>query len=191
VARVQREEKIEGITERVFGMKEERENIDLLLERNADEQLSKVDWQRLNAAISSRLDKASRSKTVATKFPTVFKIAAGVAAAAAVILIVMIIRTDRAPDFQLENGRRAVVKFIEAKGSASVEIGHAPAKSQVMVDVGPSQSKLARCDIEIIDANGDLKQKANRATWIIISRPEPVYADNGVSRDSMDMICLF
>jgi len=172
-------------------MKNEEENIDLLLERNADEQLAKVDWEGLNAAISSRLDKAGQSKTAAIKFPTVLKIAAGFVAAAAVILIVMIISTDGPPDFQLENGRRAVVKFIEAKGSASVEIGHAPAKSQVMVDVGPGRSKLARCDIEIIDVNGDLKEKANRATWIIISRPEPVYADNGVSRDWTGIICLF
>jgi len=57
-----------------------------------------------------------------------------------------------------------VVKFIESKGTASVEI---------------------------IDLNGDLKKESDEPTWIIISRPEPVYADNGISRDVMSMICLF
>ena len=50
---------------------------------------------------------------------------------------------------------------------------------------------MARCDVEIIDLNGDLKKEREQAAWIIISRPEPMFADNGVNRDMSDMICLF
>jgi len=172
-------------------MKTEKQDIDRLLEQNTSDHLAGVDWTGLNAAISLRLDEAERSRGVPAVRLWVFRIAAGLVAAAAVILVVMIVRTDRAPEFQLENGRLAAVKFAEAKGSAVVEIGHASARSQVMIDVGPGKNKLVRCDIEMIDVNGDSKEKGNRATWIIISRPEPVYADNGVSRDSTDMISLF
>jgi len=172
-------------------MNDRKQDIDRLLEQNAIEQLAEVDWTGLGASISSHLDEAERRKKVPVVRLWVFRTVAGLVAAAAVILIAMIIRTDRAPEFQLENGRLAAVEFIEAKGSALVEIGHTAARSKVMIDVGPDRNKLVRCDIEMIDVNGNSKEKANRATWIIISRPEPVYADNGVSRDSTDMISLF
>lgn len=171
-------------------MKEQREKIDLLLEKNAAEQLANVDWEELNAAISSRLDKAQQSKTAAIRFPTVFKIATGVAAAA-VILIAVILRTDKPSDMQLPDGTSAVVKFVETEGSALVEITHAPVKSQVFVDVGANLKKLAKCNVEIIDVSGDRQEDGSRAAWIIISRPEPVYADNGTSRDVMDFLYLF
>ena len=172
-------------------MKEKKEKIDLILERNAAEQLAKVDWKELNTAISSRLDEASRGKTSTIRFPTIFKIAAGVATAAAVVFILVMVKSRTPTGVQFETGGSAVVKFIESKGSASIEIKHASAKSVVMVDVGGSQRKVARCDVEMIDSNGDLKKDGEGAVWIIISRPEPVYADNGVSSDLMDMIYLF
>jgi len=172
-------------------MKEKKEKIDLILERNAAEQLAKVDWNELNEAISSRLDEASRGKTSTIRFPTVFKIAAGVAAAAAVVFILVMVKSHTPTAVQFENGGSAVVKFIESKGSASIEIKQASTKSVVMVDVGGSQRKVARCDVEMIDSNGDLKKESEGAAWIIISRPEPLYADNGVSSDITDMIYLF
>ncbi len=49
---------------------------------------------------------------------------------------------------------------------------------------------MAKCDIEIIDANGDRQQDRNQAEWIIIRIPEPALADNGTSRDEMDLMCL-
>ena len=60
----------------------------------------------------------------------------------------------------------------------------------MVVDIGGGERKMAMCDIEIIDLNGELKRD-KQAAWIIISRPEPMFADNGVSRDMSDMICLF
>ena len=56
MACVQGKAKIEGIAERVSGMKKEKEKIDLLLERNASEQLAGVNWDGLHAAISERLN---------------------------------------------------------------------------------------------------------------------------------------
>ncbi len=184
---------VKGITERVPVMKGKKEKIDLLFERNAAEQLGGVDWDRLNAAISTRLDKAQQSKTSTRKYPTVFKIAAGVAAAAAVVLISVMIKTEKLADLQLEKGTRAVVKFIESRGTASVEIKGAAGTSQVSVSVGGSERRVARCDVKIIDLNGDFQKDSERATWIIISRPgpEPVYVDNGLSSDMMGMIYLF
>ena len=171
-------------------MKEKKEKIDLLFEHNAAEQLADVNWEGLNAAISSRLDQAEQSKTSVRKYPNVFKIAAAVAVAAAVVFIAVIVRTDRPAEIQWDNGRSAVVKFIDSKGSAAIEIKHSNAKSQVIVDIGGSHKEVARCDVKIIELNGDLKEDSERAAWIIISMPEPVVADNGPSKDETDLICL-
>jgi len=185
------EAEIEGITERVSVMKDRKEEVDLLLEQNASERLARVDWNGLNAAISSRLDEADRSRISAIGYLRIFRIAAGVAAAAAVVFIAVIIGTDKQAGVQLDSSRRAVVKFIDSKGSASIEIKDTGVESRVMVDIGAGERKMAMCDVEIIDLNGDLKRDGKQAAWIIISRPEPMFADNGVNRDISDMICLF
>ncbi len=182
---------IKDTTERILMMKDRKEKIDLLFEKNAAEQLSGVDWDGLNAAISSRLDRAEVRKSSTRKYGCVFKIATGVAAAAAVVFIAVMVRTEAPTDVQLEEGSRAVVKFIESKGTALVEIKRADGKSQVWVDVGGSERKVARCDVEIIDLNGGLKKEREQAAWIIISRPKRVLADNGINRAVMSMICLF
>lgn len=163
MACVQGKAKIKGITERVSGMKKEKEKIDLLLERNASEQLAGVNWDRLNAAISERLNQAQQRKTYGTRFPTIFKIAAGVAAAAAVVVIAVMVRTDTPTTVRLENVPGAVVKLVESKGSATVEI---------------------------LDSNGQDNQIGNRSAWIIIRTRESEVADNGQSRDETDFACL-
>jgi len=190
VACVQGKAKIKGITERISGMKKEKEKIDLLLERNTSEQLAGVNWDRLHAAISDKLNQADQSKTSTIKHRYVFKIAAGIAVAAAVVFIAVMVRTDTPTTVRIENRGRAEVKFIESIGSASVKIEHASAKAAVMVDLGGSQRKVARCDIKIIDANGDKEKNGSRAAWIIIRMPEPVLADNGISKDENDFACL-
>ena len=172
-------------------MSKESEKIDLLLEQNAADQLAGIDWNGLNTAISSRLDKAQQSKTSIKKYPYVFRVAAGLVAAAAVLLIVVMIGTDRPAGIKLEKGKLAVVKLIETQGSASVEIKRACGKSQAVVDICGSQNKAAICVVKTIELNGDLKKDVERPSWIIISKPEPVFADNGVRRDVMSMICLF
>jgi len=144
-------------------MKKEKEKIDLLLERNASEQLADVNWDGLNAAISGRLNQADKSRTSTMKYRCVFKIAAGLAAAAAVVVIAVMVRTDTPTTVRLENGQRAVVKLVESKGSATVEI---------------------------LDSNGRNNQSSNRSSWIIIRTREPKVADNGQSRDEADFACL-
>ncbi len=171
-------------------MKDKNEQIDLLIERNTTEQLEAVDWDRLNTAISRRLDQARQSTTSRLRFRTVFKIAAGFAAAAAVVFVLVAVRTDTPTTVRFENRGRAVVKFVESKGSAKVEIKHTSAKATVMVGGGISLKRVAKCDIKIIDANGDKEKNGSRAAWIIIRMPEPVLADNGISRDENDFACL-
>ena len=163
MACIQGKAKIEGITERVSGMKKEKENIDLLLERNASEQLAGINWDGLNAAISERLNQAQQSKTYGIRFPAILKIAAGVAAAAAVVVIAVMVRTDTPTTVRLENVPGAVVKLVESKGSATVEI---------------------------LDSNGRNNLSGNRSAWIIIRTREPEVADNGQSRDEADFACL-
>lgn len=172
-------------------MSKKIEKIDLLLEQNAAEQLAGVNWNELNAAISSRLDKARHSKTSTRKYKSVLKVAAGLVAAAAVVLIVVMIGTGRKTCVKLEEGSSSVVKLVETKGLALVEIKRPSGKSQVVVGIGGNNRMLARCDVKTVELNSDLKKDSNGAAWIIISRPEPVFADNGVHRDIMSMICLF
>lgn len=74
-------------------MKEKKEKIDLLFERNAAEQLAGVDWDGLNRAISGRLDQADQRKTSAMRYRRIIKSAAALAAAAAVILIAVMVNS--------------------------------------------------------------------------------------------------
>ncbi|MHC4418496.1 MAG: hypothetical protein ACYSU6_07910, partial [Planctomycetota bacterium] len=70
-------------------MEEKKEELDLLFERNAAEQLSGVDWGRLSAGISARVDEAERGRVSVIGLRRPFEIAAGLAAAAAVFVAVM------------------------------------------------------------------------------------------------------
>ena len=163
MACIQGKAKTKGIVERVSGMKQEKEKIDLLLKQNESEQLAGVNWNRLNADISERLNYAGRRKTYTINYRSLFKIAAGIAVAAAVVFIAVMIRTDTPTTVRFENRGRAVVKLVESKGSATVEI---------------------------LDSNGQNNQSSNRSSWIIIRTRESKVADNGQSRDEADFACL-
>ncbi len=163
MACIQGKAKTKGIIKRVSGMKKKKEKIDLLLERNANEQLAGVNWDGLNAAISERLNQADRNKIPTMKYRRVFKIAAGVTAAAAVVFIAVMIKTDTPTTVRFENGGKAIGTFVESKGSAKVKI---------------------------LDSNGRDNQEKDRSAWIIIRTSEPKVADNGQSRDETDFACL-
>lgn len=182
--------KIKGIIERVPRMKEKEENIDILLQRNTAEQMVRIDWNEVNTAILKTLNEAERSRTCARRYKAVFKVAAGIIAAAAVVFIVVTVNKNTPPVVQFENRGSAVVKLIDKKGVAAIGIKLAESKARVMVDIETSQRKLAKVDVEIIDRNGQQKESDSRPAWIIISRPEPVFADNGINRDEIDLICL-
>jgi hypothetical protein len=144
-------------------MKKEKEQIDLLLKQNESEQLAGLNWDRLQTSISKSLNQADNSKTSTIKYRRVFKIAAGIAAAAAVVFIAVIIKIETPPTVRFENGPKAVVTFVESKGSAKVKI---------------------------LDSNEQNNQEKDRPTWIIIRTSEPTVADNGQSRDEADFACL-
>ncbi len=182
------QKKTEKITERVFDMKREKEKIDLLLKQNATKQLTSVDWDKLNTVISNQLDQAETKKSAARKYPVLFKIAAGFAAAAVLLIAIMLI-IQKPADIQFENGKNAIVKFIDAKGSAVIEIKPKVSKAQAIVDINPAKKGIAFCRVQINDLNGSIEK--SDASWIIITKPQPVFADNGTSRDILSMICLF
>jgi hypothetical protein len=71
-----------------------------------------------------------------------------------------------------------------------VEIRRPSAESLVVVRIGPADRKAVKCDVEIIDGSSDLEKDSSRSAWIIISMPQPVLADNGHSRDQVDLIHL-
>lgn len=172
-------------------MKKEKEKIDNLLDRNANEQLASVDWDKLNTAISQKLDNAGRDRIPAVQHRVLFKFAAGLAAAAAIVVVAIMLRTETPKTVQPVSDGKATVSLIDNKGSASVEIKQKEFADAVVEIGGLKREKnIARCDIEIININGDTEKRDNRATWIIIRVPEPVLADNGISRDQTDLACL-
>ena len=144
-------------------MKDKKEQIDLLLKQNESEQLAGINWDRLQTSISKRLNHADHSKTSTIKYRRVFKIAAGIAAAAAVVFIAVIIKIETPPTVRFENSPQAIVTFVESKGSAKVKI---------------------------LDSNEQDNQGKDRSSWIIIRSSEPKVADNGQSRDEADFACL-
>ena len=173
-------------------MKDAKEKIDILLQRSAAEQLENVDWDKLNTAISQKLDEAESNKLYAKKCPSVFKIAASIAAAAAIIFIAVMVKTEPPHKVKFEKSGKAVVRLIDTKGIATVKIEQEVSKSRVMIDFEDSSRKIARCYIKIIDSKGDLKRDSDQPMWIIISKSEPMVADNGYSDNEyeMDLICL-
>lgn len=144
-------------------MKKEKEQIDLLLRQNESEQLAGFNWDRLQTSISKRLNHADLSKTSMMSYRRVFKMAAGVAAAAAVVFIAVIIKTDTSKTVRIENGSKAIGTFVAGQGSAKVKI---------------------------LGSNGQNNQEKDRPSWIIIRSREPKVTDNGQSRDDADFACL-
>ena len=169
---------------------DEQERVDLLIDKNTTDQLSGVDWDRLNEAISTRLDEADARKKSPAVHRYLLKTAAAITAAAAVVFIVLMINVDRPTDAQLEDGGSASVAFVDNRGSASVSISDTAGKTEAIVDIDVYRVKVARCDVEIIDV-GAAREDDERPTWIMISKPEPLFADNGTSRADLDLICLF
>ncbi len=191
MARISGKTKIKSVVERLSGMKEKYEKIDSLLARNADEQLRSVDWDKLNTAISKRLDEARQSQTSTIRFPTVFKVAAGIAAAAAVVLITLMIRLERPAVEQLGDRRTAIVEFVEKKGSASVALIKPSDRAQVEISIAGKDERLANCYVQIIDSKAGQKEDVNRPSWFIICMSEYVNGNHGINSDAMDVLCLF
>ena len=185
------EEKIESVIERLPVMEKQKEKIDLLLEQNATEQLAGVDWDKLNTEITHRLNEAKLMTTSVLKLSSFFKIAGGIAAAAAVVFIAITVGIKGKNDLRIEKGQSAVVKFIDNKGAASVDMKKYSSQSKTVIDIEQNERKIARCNVEIIDSKADLEQKGREAAWIIIRREKPTLASNGFDKDLTSLICLF
>lgn len=144
-------------------MKDGNKQLDNLLRQNENEQLAGVDWDQLHSSISKKLDQADHNKTSLISYRRVFKVAAGIAATAAVVFIAVIIKTDMLTTVRFKNGQKAVGTFVLSKGSAKVKI---------------------------LDSNGQENKDKGQSSWIIIRTNEPKVADNGQSRDDADFACL-
>lgn len=182
---------IEGVAEGISVMTNKNNRIDDLLKRNVEEQLADFNWEKLTKGVWKRLAAAEVLGTFGGKYASLLKIAAAIAVATAVVFTAVIVRMSRPPVVESGNAGNALVEFVERTGSASVEIKSASVKPHVIVDIGAQNRKLAKCDIEIIDANGGRRQDGRRAAWVIISRTERIYADNGFKDNMKDLICLF
>ncbi len=128
-------------------MKNERDKIELLLEHNADEQLKKVDWDELNSAISTKLDEAQKDKASVRKHPIVFKIAAGIAATAAVILVTLVIYSKVLP-----SESQSILKQIETGALNTGQLGSR---------VDETDGLLASTDPKMILLTGELHLISN------------------------------
>lgn len=169
------------MAEGISAMTNQNNRIDDLLKHNVEQQLADFDWEKLTKGVWKRLGAAEVLGPSGGKYAGPLKIAAVIAVATAVALTALVIIMSRPP----------VTQLAETTGSAFVEIKTVSAESHVAVDIGGRNRKPAKCDIEIIDAGGRRRQDDTQATWIIISRPERVYADNGFNDDMKDLICLF
>ncbi len=174
-------------------MKGEKERIERLLDRNATEQLAKINWDRLTDEISARLDQARRIEVVRSSWPAFFKIAAGIAAAALIVIAIVTLRMHGSSDVQAPEGRpdrTTVVEFVDRQGGASVQISETAGKSSVVVHAGRDDRKVATCVVDIIDRNGDSARNESRAAWIIVSRSQRTLAENEQSKDETDVLCM-
>ena len=171
-------------------MKGEKDRIDRLLDKNTAQQLTKVDWDRLTDAISAKLDQAERVKAFPRGYTTFFRIAAGVAVAAGAVFAVVALRTREPSDVQVPAGRSAVVTLLDRTGAASIQINDQASRSSVVVHTGRDDRSVAKCEVEIIDRNGDQTKASSRTAWIIISRPERTLANNGHDEEEADVMCL-
>ena len=144
-------------------MKKEKEQIDLLLRQNESEQLAGVNWDRLHSSILKRLNQADRNNTYLMSYRRVFKIAASAVAAAAVVFIAVITKTDMSKTVRFENGGKTIGTFVYSKDFAKVQI---------------------------LDSSEQDNRGKERSSWIIIRTSEPKVADNGQSRDEADFACL-
>jgi len=144
-------------------MKKEKEQIDLLLKQNENEQLAGVDWEQLQSSISKKLDDADSTQTSIIKYRRIFKMASGIVATAAVVFIAVMIKTNILTKVKFKNGDKGIITFVENKGSTN---------------------------IKILDSNGQGNQIKDQSSCIIIRTSERKVADNGQSRDEADFACL-
>lgn len=171
-------------------MKGAKDKVERLLDKNAAEQLAKVNWDKLTAEISARLDQARRAEPEPSRRPLFFRIAAGAAAAAAVIFVILAITMREPSNSWAPQDRSAVVKSVDKQGAGSFQIRDASGRILATVQDGRTYKEAVKCNVEIIDRNGDPQADSSRAAWIVISAPTRTFVDNGYNREEADLACL-
>jgi hypothetical protein len=164
-----------------------KEKLDLLLEQNAERQLAKIDWQALNASISSRLNAAPKPATL--NWPVLLRVAA-------VIAIIIAIAALLPLAGRLSLNRKfaapvASVKFTHSIAQTTVQILKTPAQAEVSISPTASNSSIAKCEIEIIEPAVKPNQGFDIPTWLIVCKQEPSSAQNGINEETASLLCLF
>jgi len=173
-------------------MKHKAEDIDPLLRQNLQEQLAKVDWRKLNADISDRLDKAEKAGTAASPFSSLWKFAACIGVAGAVVFAAILITITNRPGLHSPRSPKALVRLEEQRGSASVQIGTTYRVATAEVRLEEPLARSSSCVVEINETIGLVRPAGNNASWSIIKKSaRPAYADNGLRYDKTDVVCLF
>ena len=171
-------------------MSKENDEVEVLIERNYQQQMTGFDWDGLYAGISLRIDDAEEHKPRRINCGTLVRIGAGALAAAAVLLFCIMLNIDRAKLKKPQIRGRAVVEFAEASGTGSVEINPLVDGGRAIVEIGRSKKETAVCDLKIIDLQRSSEEAKNEAAWMIIKVLKDIVADNGAGRDEIDLICL-
>ena len=195
--------KTESLIERLSGMKKKHTNLDSLLDQNAAEQLSTVDWDKLHSGIQKRLDHAQDVSRLHLRSHTMLKWAVGLSAAAAMVMAAYIFRHDGSNGIELLPGQRAAVKLIEPDTLANIEISqstdieHAsviiePSAEKAQVRFGQQDQRIAQCNVTIIDQNGHTEKENNqRPSWVIMIASQPEELENADEQEQAEIACLF
>ena len=102
------------------------------------------------------------------------------------VLIVVVART-----MQQSKPELAIAELLESRAVVSVDIKPAKSRGLAIVNIGSKSKHIVSCDVEILGDKVVEKARLEQAAWIIITKPEPILADNGHNRDLMDVVCLF
>jgi hypothetical protein len=183
-------------------MKKKYSNLDSLLDRNAAELLSMVDWDRLHSGIQQRLDHAQDISRTHLRPHTMLKWAVGLSVAAAMVMAVFIFQHDGSNGVELPPGQRAAVKLMEPDMTARVQIRQSlddkyvsvimePSAQKIQVSFSPPDRQIVQCDVTIIDQNGHTEKETNRQpSWVIMILSEPEELKNGTEQEQAEIACL-
>ena len=161
----------------------EKETLDLLITRNTDLQLAKVNWQALRNSISSRI--STTSQTRAMSWPILIKIAAVIAIANAIAVTLLL------NQFKQRTITTASVEFSTSRVQAIVQIIDSHSQSEVIFDTPTTKSNTARCEVELIDRGSSVNEPIGSPSWIIICKNCPSQIQNGTSEEIKSLLCLF
>jgi hypothetical protein len=183
-------------------MKEDPENIDLLINRNTDRQLSAVDWDRLYGRIQKRLDDAEKQTGAVSIKVRAIRWAAAIASAAAVLIFIFLLTDNRHPELSLSTGQQAAVELTQYRTTVKTEIAkpapdsfasvviNAPAE-QTLVSIGPPDVQVVQCRVVIIDQNEQAeKDQTPLPSWIMMMASKPAAPENYTDKNQLDIACL-